>query len=119
MFFVVPVVPNLFVVWQLRCDEEGLEFVRALGNPGKILWSEIESIEPPSPDEVMLQGWLWPRFPMREMTPTLTSVGHYRIRWAGGVAYFPPRDARQFLYAMEIGRWHATRQRGQLTEFQN
>ena len=84
-----------------------------LGSPGKIPWADVESIEPASPDEVVVHGWLWPRFPMREMTPTLTSVGHYRIRWQGGAAYFPPRDVQQFLYAMDVGRWYATRQQQQ------
>jgi hypothetical protein len=109
MFFVVPLFPLLFTVWRLRCDEEGIEFVRALGKPGKIPWTQVESIEPASPDEVVWQAWLRPGFPKREMTLSLTSVGHYRIRWQGGVAYFPPRDARQFLYAIEVGRSCAAR----------
>lgn len=112
-FIVASLFPYLFVVWRLRCDEEGLEFVRVLGRPRKIPWANVESIEEASEAEVVLRGWLWPRFPPREMTQSITSVGHYRIRWQGGAAYFPPRDVRRFLYAMQIGRGYATRQQHQ------
>lgn len=94
---------SLFVVQHLRCDEEGLEFVRAFGNRKKIPWTAVESIEEASRAEVVLCGWLWPRFPPREFTASWTSVGHYRIRWQGGTAYFPPKDVQRFLYAMQMG----------------
>lgn len=110
-FLIVSLIPNLFVVWRLRCDAERLEFVRALGRPKKIPWSKVESIEAASQAEVILQGWLWPRFPMREMSPSMSSIGHYRISWQGGAAYFPPADVQRFHYAMQIGHGYAAAQR--------
>lgn len=112
-FILLSLFPYLFVVRRLRCDEEGLEFVRMLGKPGKIPWAMVESIEEVSRAELLWQGWLRPRFPMREMTESITSVGHYRIRWQGGAAYFPPRDVARFLYAMQIGYAYATAHRSE------
>jgi len=88
------------VVDHLRCDEEGLEFVRKLGRGKKIPWASVESIEEASQAEVVLCGWLWPRFPPREYSTCWSSMGHYRIRWQGGTAYFPPKDVERFLYAV-------------------
>jgi len=99
-----------FVVEHLRCDEEGLEFVRKLGRSKKIPWAGVESIEEASQAEVVLCGWLWPRFPPREYSACWSSLGHYRIRWQGGTAYFPPKDAQRFLYAMQVGRQYAARE---------
>jgi len=100
---------SLFVVKHLRCDEGGLEFVRALGPGKKISWARVESIEEVSRAAVVLCGWLWPRFPPREYSTCWSSIGHYRIRWQGGTAYFPPKDLQRFLYAMQIGREIAAR----------
>jgi hypothetical protein len=112
-FFGASIFVSLCTISHLRCDEEGLEFVRAFGKPGKVPWARVESIEEASQAEVVVQGWLWPRFPMREMTATITSLGHYRIRWQGGVAYFAPRDVQRFVYAMQVGRGYAASQQHQ------
>jgi hypothetical protein len=92
----------LFTVRHLRCDEGALELVRVLGSPHRIPWTELESVEEVSRMELVWCGWLWPPFPVREMTPSLTSIGHFRIRWQGRDTYFPPQDAPQFLKV--IGR---------------
>lgn len=95
---------SLFVVDHLRCDEDGLEFVTKSGSRKKISWASVESIEEVSRVEVVLCGWLWPRFPPREYSSCRSSLGHYRIRWQGGTAYFPPKDVQRFLYALQLGQ---------------
>jgi hypothetical protein len=107
-FMLMSLFVGLCTVQHLRCDEEGLQFVRPLGAQ-KILWADVESIEEVSRAEVVLRGWLSPRFPSRESTASWTSVGHFRIRWQGGTAYFPPKDVQRFLYAMQTGREHPGR----------
>jgi hypothetical protein len=106
-FLAIYVLWLLFTVRHLRCDEEALEFVRTLGTPKRIPWAHLESVEEAPRAELVLRGWLWPPFPAREMTPSLTSLGHYRIRWRGGEAYFPPKDVQQFLDAIQKGRERA------------
>jgi hypothetical protein len=101
--FLLYFLQRLFTVRKLRFDEHGIEFVTLIGHPGKIPWASVQSVEEAPQHEVVMQGWLRPRFPLREMTDTATSIGHYRIRWQGGVAYFPPRDVDRFLYAMQVG----------------
>ena len=98
----LPLVLHLVVVQRLRCDDEGLAFVKGFGRAKKIRWADVQSVEPATRAEVV-RGWLWPFSPTPEMTATLTSTGHYRVRWNGGVAYFPPRDAARFVYAIQIG----------------
>ena len=100
----------LFTVRHLRCDEQALEFVRTLGMPKRIPWAELGSVEEVPRAELVLRGWLWPPFPAREMTPSLTSIGHYRISWREGDAYFPPRDVQAFLEAIRRGREGAAQQ---------
>jgi hypothetical protein len=39
-------------------------------------------------------------FKPREMTASLTAVGHYRIRFTAGTAYFPPANAERFEVAI-------------------
>ena len=108
-FLLIAHLNSLFVVEHLRCDEEGLELVRKRGPRQKISWASVESIEEASQAEVVLCGWLWPRFPPREYTTCWSSLGHYRIRWQGGTAYFPPKDVQRFLYAMQTGREYAAK----------
>ncbi len=86
----------LFSVPQLEVSSEGIRFVRKLGTPKFLPWSEIESVEPAPRTEILIHGWLWPRFPLRDMSPGHTSLGYFRIRFNGGVAYFPPRDEARF-----------------------
>ncbi len=103
LYLLLPVVVLLVTVWQLRIDAEGIEFVRALGSPKKIPWSSVTSIEEASQKEVVVRGWLT-SFPPREATTSLSSIGHYRISWQGGSAYFPPADVEHFLYAVHTAR---------------
>lgn len=86
----------LFTVKEVRLSEAGIEFVRICGVPKNLVWGEVVSVELASAREVILKGWLWPMFPAREMTPSLTSIGHYRIIFDGGYAYYPPRNAEEF-----------------------
>ena len=86
-----------FSVTRLEFDESGVHFRRWLGSPKSIPWDQLESIEVAPTAELVVRGWLWPLFPAREMTFSLTSRGHYRFRYAGGFSYFPPRDQEQFL----------------------
>lgn len=109
-FLVIYALWLLFTVRHLRCDEDALEFVRILGTPKRIPWEYLESVEEAPQAELVLRGWLWPPFPAREMTLSLTSLGHYRIRWRGGETYFPPKDVQQLLDAIQKGREHAARQ---------
>jgi hypothetical protein len=100
LFVFTSILILLFTVRHLRCDAEGLEFVRVLGTPKKLSWADVISIEEAPQAEVVLHGWLWPGIPPREATSSLTSLGHYRISWQGGTAYFPPNNVQQFLYAI-------------------
>jgi hypothetical protein len=86
----------LFVVRDIRVSENGIEFRRILGSPKQLRWESISSIGPASANEVIIHGWLWPLLPAREMTPSLTSRGHYRINFEGGHVYYPPRDKQLF-----------------------
>ena len=86
----------LFTVWSISLSEEGIYFRRILGSPKLIAWSEILSIEPVSRWELVKKGWLWPLFPAREMTASLSSTNHYRITWAKGFCYYPPADTKLF-----------------------
>lgn len=103
-FLAIYAVWLLFTVRHLHCDGQALVFVRALGTPKRIPWAELDSVEEVGRRELVLRGWLWPPFPCREMTPSLTSIGHYRVRWSGGDAYFPPKDVEEFLEAIRKGR---------------
>ena len=83
----------LFCVRHISLGEDGIKFHRLLGTPKFLPWSRITSISPASRRELILRGWLWPIFPAREMTASLTSLNHYRIAWVDGFCYYPPRDA--------------------------
>jgi len=94
----------LFSVRYIRCDGQGLHLKRVLGSPKLIPWGQIDSVEEASRRELVLRGWLWPLFPAREMTTSLTAQGHYRIRFKGRDLYYPPGDSAQFLSAIRAGR---------------
>lgn len=83
-------------VWSLEVSPEGIRFVRLCGAPKFLRWDEITDISEASRRDVVLHGWLWPMFPPREMSPTLSALGHFRIRWDSGVAYFPPAHPDEF-----------------------
>jgi hypothetical protein len=83
-------------VTKLQLSAQGVRFVRWFGSPKFLAWGDIRTIEIASPKELILKGWLWPLFPAREMTFSLTAQGHYCFRYADGYAYFPPGDEAAF-----------------------
>jgi hypothetical protein len=85
-----------FSVWSITLTAEGINFHRFIGLPKFLPWSSISSVEIAPRWELIRRGWLWPLFPPREMTASLTSLGHYRIRWQGGFCYYPPADTEVF-----------------------
>lgn len=96
LFFVVYLIFLLFSVWGLGLSSEGIRFKRLLGSPKFVPWQDILSIEEAPRWELIRKGWLWPLFPAREMTASLSSIGHYRISWHDGFCYFPPADNLYF-----------------------
>lgn len=90
----------LFSVSKLVVTPEGIRLSRILGSPKFIAWSTIESIQVAPRSELIWHGWLWPIFPANEMTPSFTSVGHYRIRYNDRLVYFPPNDPVSFMEAI-------------------
>jgi hypothetical protein len=85
-----------FVVWSVRLSARGIHFIRLLGSPRFLPWEEVTDVAEASRRELVIYGCLWPPFPAREMTPTLSLLGHFRIRWRNGWCYYPPRDAEVF-----------------------
>jgi hypothetical protein len=83
----------------LEINEEGIRFQRWFGYPKFLAWARIISIRPATRSELLLQGWL--RFPLREETSCMTSLGHYRIEWTEDFRFFPPLDCKQFEAAVE------------------
>jgi hypothetical protein len=83
-------------VWSITLSEDGIHFRRFLGSPKLLRWNEVVSIEVTPRWELIRKGWLWPLIPAREMTTSLTSLGHYRITWANGFCYYPPLDVELF-----------------------
>lgn len=86
----------LFSVWSISIDESGITFSRFWGRPKKLSWNEVQDISLAPRRELIWHGWLWPLLPAREMTASLSSVGHYRISWAKGYCYYPPADQELF-----------------------
>jgi hypothetical protein len=97
-------IPAACAVSNLVVDETGIRFSRAYGTPKHLPWSAISSVELAPRSEVIRRGWLWPFFPYQESSKSLTSIGHYRIRYGMDVVYFPPDDPTAFLEAV---RTHA------------
>lgn len=93
---IIYIVFLLFTVKELKISEQEVQFVRLLGHPKRIPWTEITSVEPASQLELVTKGWLWPLLPAREMTPSLTSMGHYRISFGDRYVYYPPRNEAEF-----------------------
>jgi hypothetical protein len=83
-------------VWSISVSCDGIHFRRMFGSPKYLEWSEILSIEVAPRWELIRNGWLWPLLPAREMTMSLSSLGHYRISWADGFCYFPPSNSELF-----------------------
>ena len=95
-FVAVYIVFLLFSVRYISLGSDGILFHRVWGTPKLLPWGSITGIETVPRNELVLRGWLWPIFPAREMTASLTSLNHYRISWVGGFRYYPPRDAPEF-----------------------
>jgi len=85
-----------FTVWSLELSADGIRFARFCGAPKFLRWEDITDISEAPRREVVIHGWLWPMFPAREMTPALSALGHFRIRWRYGISYFPPAQTEEF-----------------------
>lgn len=90
------IVFSLFSVSKLTLSTEGIRFHRILGSPQFIPWEKIRSVHQVTRKELIIFGWLWPPFPAREMSASLSSIGHYRIEWETGFCYFPPANVVEF-----------------------
>lgn len=97
---ILSVIWHLFVVWGIEISPEGIRFRRTSGFPKFLPWGEIESIKPATRREVVLKGWLWPVFPAREMTLSLSAMHHYRIEWKGNFCFFSPVDPEGFEHSI-------------------
>lgn len=76
-------------VRRLELGPDGVRFVRVIGRPRFLRWTEVEEIAAASRSEVL-------RHPLRDQTGSLVSGGQYRLRYRGGVRYFPPARAGEF-----------------------
>ena len=91
----------LHSVHNIVMTPDGLRLTRILGRPAFIPWSSVTSIHEVSRAELIFRGWLWPLVLPREMTPSLTSLGHFRIDFDDRSIYFPPADPRAFIAAAQ------------------
>jgi len=92
---------TLFSVSSATLTDEGIHFKRLLGFPKFLPWNQITNIAVAPRMELIVHGWLWPLFPAREMTPSLSSLNHYRISWDKGYCYYPPTDILGFEQAVQ------------------
>ena len=83
-------------VWSLQLTPDGVQFRRFLGSPKFVPWNRISMVKRVPRSELILHGWLWPPFPAREMTASLSSQDHFRIQYDTGFRYFPPSDPDNF-----------------------
>lgn len=88
-------------VSKVEVGSAGIRFKRLLGSPRFLPWSAITGVAEAPRRELIVHGWLWPLLPPREMSPSCTSLGHYRIQYGERFVYFPPSDAAAFLAAVE------------------
>jgi hypothetical protein len=102
-YFAIGVLILLHAVSRLELDADGIRFVRLLGWPRFIPWSEINDISPATRREVLLHAWLWPPWPRRDSTASLTALGHFRIVFGNQVRYFPPSNPEEF--ALQVGNF--------------
>jgi hypothetical protein len=89
-----------FIVRKLAISSTGIRFPRLLGSPKFVPWDAVVFVQEAPRRELIWHGWLWPLFPSREMTPSFTSIGHYRIQFGSEYVYFPPREPKAFLAAI-------------------
>lgn len=93
------IIYGIFTLYSVRfvmVDAKGITFSRMLGYSKFLAWPEVKNICLAPRRELIWHGWLWPLLPAREMTTSLSSLGHYRISWNGGYCYFPPKDTQLF-----------------------
>lgn len=88
---------SCFAVSCLTLSPGGIRFHRLFGSPRFLPWEHIVSISVAPRSELVLRGWLWPPFPAREMTASLTAREHLRISWRDGYCYFPPVEPQAIL----------------------
>lgn len=88
-------------VTDITVTDDGLRLKRVLGDPELIRWKDITEVKEASRAELILHGWLWPLMLPREMTPTTTSIGHFRIQYGPKWIYYPPMDAMGFQDAVQ------------------
>jgi len=91
----------LFVVHEIEVWPEGVRFKRHLGTPKFLAWDQITSVGEVTATEVVLHGWFWPLIPGREMAPSFSALGHYRIDFGNRWIYFPPADPVEFELAFK------------------
>ena len=89
------------VVGLLRINAEGMHFSRHSAIPEVLRWKDITEIRPASRGEVVVLGWLWLPVPAREASPSLSSLGHYRITSRTGFCFYPPEDEQRFLALLQ------------------
>ena len=77
----------------LHVDAAGITFGRRVGKPKFLKWGEIRVIRPATRSEVLFKAWLWLWL---EPTKSESTAGHYRIEWADGYLFFPPKDPARF-----------------------
>ena len=90
----------LMSVSRIVLNDEGIRLVRIFGGPRFIAWDAIERVVEAPRKELIVRGWLWPMFPPREFTTSLSSLGHYRIEFGQRSVYFPPKDEAGFVAAV-------------------
>ncbi|QYF95365.1 hypothetical protein KY495_09525 [Massilia sp. PAMC28688] len=90
----------LFCVTDITVAGDGLRLKRMLGDPKLIAWKDVTEVTEASREELIIHGWLWPLVLPREMTPTATSIAHFRIQFGKRWIYYPPKDAMGFQEAV-------------------
>ena len=85
-----------FTVFRISVSPDGIRFHRWFGSPKFLAWEHITSVAVAPRSELIVRGWLWPLFPLREMTACMSSLHHYRITWDAGSCYYPPADPALF-----------------------
>lgn len=95
--FTCALILHMQCVTALEVSDSGLRFIRLLGSPKLIPWSELSSVRAVDPVEVVVWGWCLPPFPAREMSLSFSMHGYFAIRWRNRTAYFPPANREQFV----------------------
>lgn len=97
LYILICLIALPFMVVSLRLSARGLRFVRLAGKPKFLRWDEITEIVEVTRQEVIDRAWAVPRFPSREMTPSLSALRHFRITWGDQFCYYPPADPEGFV----------------------